>query len=99
MAVDQIVDIISENSEVQGVHDLHIWTITSGFNALSCHIVVEDTMTIADSTLLLKKIEHDLSHANIHHTTLQLEAASQSHGNLLFCTKRAEVDPHAGHNH
>ena len=27
---------------VKDVHDLHIWSITSGFVALSAHIVVED---------------------------------------------------------
>nr|MDA8353246.1 cation diffusion facilitator family transporter [Bacillota bacterium] len=28
---------------VRDVHDLHIWTITSGLDSLSCHLVVEDS--------------------------------------------------------
>ena len=28
--------------QVQEVHDLHVWSITSGLNALSCHVVVDD---------------------------------------------------------
>ena len=27
---------------VEAVHDLHVWTITSGLDAMSCHLVVTD---------------------------------------------------------
>jgi Co/Zn/Cd efflux system component len=41
---------------------LHIWTITSGLNALTCHAVVNEKMTIEESEILLRKVEHELEH-------------------------------------
>lgn len=97
--IDELVEILSAHEAVHSVHDLHVWTITSGLNALSCHLVVRDELTILESTKLLAQLEHQLGHKNIHHVTIQLEAASQQHGDELLCNIQAEIDPHAGHNH
>jgi cobalt-zinc-cadmium efflux system protein len=58
---------------VVGVHDLHLWTITSGFPALSAHVLVA---TGADC----HAIRHDLevllrNRFDVTHTTLQVEHA------------------------
>jgi cobalt-zinc-cadmium efflux system protein len=58
-------------SGVQSIHDLHIWTLTSGLHALSCHAVISD----AESN---HKILKDLSYKikdqyHIEHATIQLE--------------------------
>lgn len=95
----ELVTLLKKHPMVQGVHDLHVWTITSGLNALSCHLVVPGELTILESTALLADLEHQLAHKNIHHVTIQLEAVSQRHGEELLCTIQAEFDPHAGHNH
>lgn len=97
--IDELVTLLSKPEQVSSVHDLHVWTITSGLNALSCHLVVPENMTIAESTKLLADIEHQLAHKDIHHVTIQLEASSQQHGDELLCNMQAEFDPHAGHNH
>jgi cobalt-zinc-cadmium efflux system protein len=57
---------------VTNVHDLHIWTITSGLNALSAHIVVEDG-TGSDDVLCRVKALLAKDH-HIGHSTLQLES-------------------------
>lgn len=58
------------------VHDLHIWTITSGKDALSVHVVASKT---ADYNDLLRKIEETLfSRFGIDHTTIQIEDACPS---------------------
>ncbi|HEY4531897.1 MAG TPA: cation-efflux pump, partial [Kurthia sp.] len=62
-------------------------------------LVVRGDYTIEESTVLLKEIEHQLAHESIQHVTIQLEAASQIHGDDLLCNAEAEFDPHAGHNH
>jgi cobalt-zinc-cadmium efflux system protein len=56
---------------VRDVHDLHVWTLTSGKEAMSAHVVVEDP---ADSERLLADL-HAVLHARfgIEHTTLQVE--------------------------
>jgi cobalt-zinc-cadmium efflux system protein len=56
---------------VRRVHDLHVWTLTSGREAMSAHVVVED---VGASDRLLREL-HAVLHARfgIDHTTIQLE--------------------------
>jgi len=56
---------------VRRVHDLHVWTLTSGREAMSAHVVVDD---VGQSERLLEAL-HALLHARfgIDHTTVQLE--------------------------
>jgi len=56
---------------VRRVHDLHVWTLTSGREAMSAHVVVDD---VRESDRLLETL-HALLHARfgIDHTTIQLE--------------------------
>ena len=57
---------------VQAVHDLHIWTLTSGKDAMSSHVVV-DNLTAGDRILRdLHRLLHE--RFGIEHTTLQLES-------------------------
>jgi cobalt-zinc-cadmium efflux system protein len=63
---------------VTNVHDLHIWCITSGLNALSAHIVVADG-TGSDEVLCRVKALLARDH-HISHSTLQIESQSyESH--------------------
>jgi cobalt-zinc-cadmium efflux system protein len=56
---------------VRRVHDLHVWTLTSGREAMSAHVVVAD---VGESDRLLREL-HGVLHARfgIDHTTIQLE--------------------------
>lgn len=56
---------------VRYVHDLHVWTLTSGKEAMSAHVVVDDP---AESERLLTEL-HAVLHARfgIEHTTIQVE--------------------------
>jgi cobalt-zinc-cadmium efflux system protein len=65
---------VEELPGIQGVHDLHIWTITSGLHALSAHIVVEDTARTDD---LLRRVKELLVRDHrISHSTLQIESTA-----------------------
>ncbi len=90
-----VIQTIQKTAGIQSVHDLHIWTITSGLNALSCHAVVDDRMTISESERLLHQIEHDLEHQNVHHMTIQLEASTHHHDNSILC--KAKTDSSGNH--
>ncbi|MBD0349152.1 MAG: cation transporter [Thermoleophilia bacterium] len=58
---------------VREVHDLHIWTITSGFPALSAHVLVDPA---ADCHAVRRELEGMLGHRfSLTHTTLQVEHA------------------------
>lgn len=58
-------------SGVTAVHDLHVWTITSGMDAMSCHLVVAD-MARAGATLAAanEAMKNDFG---LTHTTIQIE--------------------------
>lgn len=94
--MDDVVKIIQNKKGIEGVHDLHVWSITSGLNALSCHAVVNERMSIAESGQLLRQIEHDLEHQNIHHMTVQLETSDHLHDNSILCKVQTES---SGHHH
>lgn len=56
---------------VMDLHDLHIWSITSGVNALSCHILIDEyscsqELIVGINTMLKARFE-------IEHVTVQLE--------------------------
>jgi len=60
---------------VIGVHDLHVWTITSGLDAMSCHLVVDD-MGKARATLA-SACEAMKTGFGLTHTTIQVEDQAQ----------------------
>lgn len=69
--VDAAGAAICEEDGVRSVHDLHIWTVTSGFGALAAHIVVSPD---CDRDLVRRRIELLLHERfGIDHTTLQME--------------------------
>jgi cobalt-zinc-cadmium efflux system protein len=69
--VDAAGAAICEEDGVRSVHDLHIWTVTSGFGALAAHVVVAQG---CDRDLVRRRIELLLRERfGIAHTTLQME--------------------------
>ena len=89
---DDIVAEIKKVNGVESVHDLHIWTITSGLHALSCHIVVDGSLSVAEAEQIVYEVEHQLQHQNISHVTVQAESRAHGHGDDLLCSM-------PGHNH
>jgi cobalt-zinc-cadmium efflux system protein len=71
------------------VHDLHIWTITSGFPALSAHVLVRPD---DDCHARRRELEHMLAHEfKLEHTTIQVEHVGESAG-LQISPLRRKVD-------
>ena len=76
MDVREIVAAIGSADGVVGVHDLHLWTITSGFPALSAHVLVAPG---ADCHAIRRELEALLrDRYGLTHTTLQVEHAPGS---------------------
>lgn len=68
----QVREHILQASGVRDVHDLHAWTITSGLNVLSAHVIVDEGARSAD---VLDALCRCLStQFDIEHSTFQLEA-------------------------
>jgi cobalt-zinc-cadmium efflux system protein len=67
--------VLVSEPEVVEVHDLHVWTVTSGFPALSAHVLVEAE---ADCHAARRRLERTLAERfGLTHTTLQVEHAEQ----------------------
>jgi cobalt-zinc-cadmium efflux system protein len=95
---------------VEGVHDLHVWTVTSGLTALSAHVEVDDTAAwppIMDA--LARTLRDDF---DIPHVTLQPEPPHDAEARWDRCSidapqgraacltaKAAPRAVHAGHRH
>ena len=75
----KIEDVSAAVKKVEGVadlHDVHIWTITSGIYALSAHLSIAD-QTVSQSCDVVTKVNAVLAeNFDITHTTLQLECES-----------------------
>jgi cobalt-zinc-cadmium efflux system protein len=56
---------------VAGVHDLHVWSITSGLESLSAHVVVQPGQSHAELLKRLRDMLHD--RFGIDHITIQIE--------------------------
>jgi cobalt-zinc-cadmium efflux system protein len=67
--LDAIRSAILAVDGVEALHDLHVWTITSGFVALSAHVVVEDAAT--DVLWRVRALLND--RFDIRHSTIQIE--------------------------
>ena len=70
MDVRTIGETLAADRDVVEVHDLHVWTVTSGFPALSAHVVV---CRECDRDVVRRRLEQLLDQRfGIHHTTLQV---------------------------
>ena len=95
--VKEVIEIMEKAEGIQGIHDLHIWSITSELNALSCHAVVANDLTVAESEKILRHLEHELEHKGITHMTIQLETGTHNHENTILC--QAKTKPVHAHHH
>ena len=74
--VDAVGGAICGIDGVRSVHDLHVWTVTSGFGALAAHVVV---VRDSDRDLIRRALEVLLAERfGIDHTTLQMEEEAES---------------------
>jgi cobalt-zinc-cadmium efflux system protein len=75
LAPDEIARAIGAESGVDSVHDLHVWEISSGFPALSAHVLVGRG---EDCHAIRRRLEATLHETfGIDHTTLQVEHSAE----------------------
>lgn len=75
---------------VDGVHDLHVWTVTSGFLAMSVHIQTktdEQARILEEATVLLRR------RFGIDHTTIQIERPGRTSEGGQACEGPGCVGP------
>ena len=96
--------LLLEQPEVADIHDLHVWSITSGEHALASHVVLKQDQRLSEVQQLLHRLE-DLLHAQgIGHVTLQVESQDHGHDANAVCSATplqatASVHEHESHDH
>lgn len=74
--IEKVTAIVKTVPGVVDLHDVHVWTITSGIYAMSAHLSIADQM-VSQSCDILTKVNLVLAEEfNITHTTLQMECHS-----------------------
>jgi cobalt-zinc-cadmium efflux system protein len=75
---------LKQISGVESVHDLHVWTLTSGVLAMSCHVVISEEPVRRNLVLTeINELARDRFH--IDHTTVQIEEAGSEQSGLESC--------------
>lgn len=94
--VDKVIQTIKNTAGVDDVHDIHIWTITSGLHAMSAHLVIGD-QKISQCSDIIDTLNHELSEQfHISHTALQMECETCPSG--FVCEIENPRNRH-DHNH
>lgn len=78
-----VEEAIVETKGVKGIHDLHIWTISSGIDALSVHISHDESIVHSDLLVAVR----DKLHASfgIDHLTIQMETLNLETEAVYIC--------------
>lgn len=78
--LDELKESLRGIQGVKDVHDLHVWTITSGLDSLSAHLLIEQGL---DEQVILQEAIHLMEeHFGIHHCTIQIETSDLQHADL-----------------
>jgi len=73
---DEVAAALVAEDEVVQVHDLHVWTVTSGFPALAAHVLVEPG---SDCHAARRRLEALLAaRFGLEHTTLQVDHVARN---------------------
>ena len=95
MVTEEVALTIKAVKGVRDIHDLHVWAITSGINAISAHILIEDSEAERASQILKEINELLKTRYAISHATFQTECVSCPEG--LVC--RIEPAEEREHEH
>lgn len=81
---------------VSAVHDLHVWTVTTGMVAMSGHAVVPDLVAHPG---VLEGIRTEMAGLGIHHVTIQIEMEDGCEGCAAGTAVHPGRDARPGHSH
>ncbi len=71
----RLCDRMEEIPGVTLVHDVHAWTITSGYNAFTAHVLIDDSV-VSDRSQMLLQLRNIAKDSGLTHLTLQLEGSA-----------------------
>ncbi len=78
--LQEIIILIRKTEGVKEVHHVHIWPLSSTENALTAHLVLEESVQGEQEAHLKHEIRHLLEHHNIRHVTFETEREECKNG-------------------
>ncbi|MGC2321260.1 MAG: cation diffusion facilitator family transporter [Terriglobales bacterium] len=96
MELERITAMIAAIQGVNGVHDLHVWSLGSDSHALSCHISIPDIPPSASEQILREVKDRLRTNFRIEHTTIQFEhvVCEVAHG-CVVAVEDGHSHPHS----
>jgi cobalt-zinc-cadmium efflux system protein len=95
--IEEIAKELCAMPDIQGVHDVHLWSVTHGQLAFTAHIWVHD-QPVSKTQALGEKIKLMLEERGITHVTLEFQCA-ECEGKGIFCELHPGPEEHEGHGH
>ncbi|WP_078596417.1 cation diffusion facilitator family transporter [Evansella clarkii] len=71
--LEEVENALMSIEGVINIHDLHVWTITSGINSLTVHLIIEPSYSENHHKILLQANEYIRTKLHIDHSTIQIE--------------------------
>jgi cobalt-zinc-cadmium efflux system protein len=70
--LQEVKDIILNVAHVKQVGHVHVWPLSTTENALTAHVVLDDSLSFEKKLEVIQDIRHSLEHHNIQHSTIEL---------------------------
>ncbi len=83
ISLSAVETTILQTDGVSGVHDLHVWTISSGMEALSAHISHNESVAHSELLVAVRESLHD--RFGIDHLTIQMETQNREAEAVYVC--------------
>ncbi len=71
--IEKIRNAALKFSGIKDIHHIHIWALSTSDNALTPHLVMDDTLSHEEVSKTKDKFRHELQHPGIQHATLETE--------------------------
>ena len=82
--LDRVIDVITQEKEIQNVHHIHIWKLDDHRIHLEAHLDFNENITIRESNSVIDTLEHKLHDKfGIEHTTFQCEYERDDNKNQI----------------
>jgi len=75
--LEKIKAVIKSVPHVSNVHHVHVWSLSTTENALTAHVVINEQLPFDQKLKVIDNIKHELTHNNIHHSTIEITNSVQ----------------------
>lgn len=92
-------ELMEENKNIKDIHHIHVWSADGVNTYAMMHVVVPDDIGVKDIIELKDKINHEASHHNIVHVTIEIEFESEKCEHEKCEVEINENNIHSHHHH